>query len=97
MSMKSNPICMRPGCLKPITNADEQKEKTFIIVETGQVIALRRHDACAEKYDGAIKRATDVELRALLSPASARKNMLADRRRNKENRRVSENGKAATR
>ena len=85
MTEKSPTICTRPGCLKPITDPAEAAEKKFIVVKSGQIITLRRHDACAEKYaGGSIRRATPEDVRMALSPASAMKRMLAERRRQKE-------------
>lgn len=67
--------------MKPIMDPIEQREKTFLVVATGQVITLRRHDACAEQYNTSdFRRVTSSEVAQTLSPAATRKRAL-DRRR----------------
>jgi len=76
-------ICQRPDCRKPITDPREAAEKRFVVVSTGAVITLRRHDACAEKYASTLRPATDEDVRKFMSPASARSRGLEQRRRTK--------------
>jgi hypothetical protein len=75
----TDPICERPDCRKPITDPAEQAEKKFLIVKTGKVVLLRRHDACAEKYTVDIRRLTDAEAMLALSPAAVRSRGLRKR------------------
>jgi hypothetical protein len=81
-----DPICGRLDCLKPISCLPGQEEKKFLILATGQVISLVRHDACARKYDSdnsGLRLVSQEDLKTILSPASAMRNMLAERRRKK--------------
>lgn len=77
------PICQRPDCRKPIEDPVEAAEKRFVVVATGEVITLVRHDACAGKYAGTLRPATQEDVRAFMSPSSRRKIALERRRRTK--------------
>lgn len=76
-------ICQRPDCRRPITDPEEAAEKRFVVVATGEVIALRRHDACAEKYAGSLRPAKSEDVRKFLSPSFSRKLALERRRKAK--------------
>lgn len=81
-----DPICWSLDCMKPILSPSEREEKKFLVLATGRVISLVRHDACARKYgskNSGLRLVSQEDLRTLLSPASAMKNMLAERRRKK--------------
>lgn len=78
-------ICTRPGCMKPIVDPVEAREKTYLVVTSGQVIALRRHDAC-ESYGDALRRIDSDEVRKINSPAMAMRRMLEFRRSSRSRR-----------
>lgn len=87
MVSKAAPVCGNPECMKAITDPDEQKEKTFLIEATGRVISLFRHDACALKYGAqnrGLRPVTPEDLKLILSPASAMKRFLDDRRKSRD-------------
>lgn len=81
------PICGDPSCKMEVRDGEVAKEVFFLDTSTGRVLSLKRHDRCADKYTGdgsSFRRVSSEERKVLLSPASAMKNMLADRQRKKK-------------
>jgi len=75
-------ICSRPSCGLEITSAQEARERVYIAASSSSVFSKRMHDACAAAWEAerpGIRPAAPDDLRLLLSPASARTRMMADR------------------
>jgi hypothetical protein len=75
-------ICTYPSCGLEISRSEERRERVYISVSSKAVFSKRMHDACAEKWETektGIRHPEPGELKLLLSPATARTRMLADR------------------
>ena len=80
------PACQDPSCGVEVRDGEAAGEKLFVDETSGRVISLIRHEVCADRYASAgsrFRRISSSEKKNLLSPASAMKNELAARRREK--------------
>ena len=78
MTNDRNVPCGR--CLRTIDDPEDAKEKYFLVKKTGEVLALHRHAACTLTGGENLVRVEKADLKLLLSPASAMRNMLRHRR-----------------